>query len=60
MAYILPFAVMAISAYFSVHALEKMMTANLMPVYGGSVLIVLGFFLVFYLLSVFFYRRNVM
>lgn len=58
-AYMLPFLVMGVSAYFSVLALEKMMKdSDLMPVYGVSTGVVLGFFLVFYLLSVFFYRRN--
>ncbi len=58
-AYLLPFLVMGVSAYFSVHALEKMMKdSDLMPVYVVSTGVVFGFFLVFYLLSVVFYRRN--
>ena len=49
---------MAGSAYFSVHALEKLMSTNLLPVYGVSVLIVLAFFVVFYGLSVKLYYKN--
>ena len=56
--YALPFAVMTGSAYFSVHALEKLMSTNLMPVYGVSVLIVLAFFAVFYGMSVKLYYKN--
>lgn len=58
MAYVCPFLLMVISAWFSVHALEKLMTANLMPVYGVSVLIILAFSCLFYLSSVILYRRN--
>lgn len=57
-AYLMPFAVMAGSAFFSVHAMEKLMSTGLMPVYGVSVLIVLLFFLAFYLMSVRFYYKN--
>lgn len=56
--YALPFVVMTGSAYFSVHALEKLMSTNLMPVYGVSVLIVLAFFVVFYGMSVRLYYKN--
>ena len=56
--YALPFVVMAGSAYFSVHALEKLMSTNLLPVYGVSVLIVLAFFVLFYGLSVKLYYKN--
>lgn len=56
--YALPFAVMAGSAFFSVHALERLMSENLMTVYGVSVLIVLAFFLVFYRASVRLYYKN--
>lgn len=58
-AYAMPFVIMTISAYFSVHALEKMMNNDLMQIYLVSVCIVLAFFLLFYYLSVFFYRKNV-
>lgn len=56
--YALPFVVMTGSAYFSVHALEKLMSTDLLPVYGVSVLIVLAFFLVFYGMSVRLYYKN--
>lgn len=56
--YALPFIVMAVSAYFSVHALEKLMTTSLMTVYGACVLIVLAFFAVLYGLSVRLYYKN--
>lgn len=57
-AYMLPFAVMAGSAFFSVHSMEKLMSTGLMPVYGISVLIVLLFFLAFYIVSVRLYHKN--
>ncbi len=57
-AYAMPFVVMTGSAYFSVHALEKLMSTNLLSVYGVSVLIVLAFFLVFYAVSVGVYYKN--
>lgn len=50
-AYALPFAVMAVSAYFSVHSLEKMMTASLFPVYIVSVFVVLFIFLLLFAFS---------
>ncbi len=58
-AYAMPFVITTVSAYFSVHALEKMMNNDLMQIYLVSVCIVLVFFLLFYYLSVFFYRKNV-
>ena len=58
-AYILPFLLMTISAYFSVHALEKMMHENLLSAYWVSVLVVFVFFFVFYRLSVSVYCRTV-
>lgn len=58
-AYILPFAVMCISSYFSVHALEKMMYTNLIVINVASVLVVLVIFLICYCLSVSVYRKNV-
>ncbi len=59
MAYILPFAVMTVSSYFSVHALEKMMHTSLFSVRIVSVLIVFAIFFFFYLISVAAYRKNV-
>lgn len=56
--YACPFVLMVISAYFSVHALEKLMKADLMQIYFVSVLVILAFFCLFYLLSVVFYRKN--
>ena len=58
-AYILPFIVMTVSAYFSVHALEKMMYANLFSIYVMSVLVVLAVFSLCYGFSVVVYQRNV-
>ncbi len=58
-AYILPFLLMTISAYFSVHALEKMMHENLLSAYWVCVLVVFVFFFVFYRLSVSVYCRTV-
>lgn len=57
-AYALPFLVMSVSSYFSVHALEKMMYTNLLPVNLLSVAVVFVIFLVCYLLSVRVYGRN--
>ena len=51
-AYALPFIVMAASAYFSVHALEKMMFTDLRMIYLISVVVVFGVFFCFYRLSV--------
>lgn len=56
--YALPFVVMAVSAYFSVHALEKLMSTGLLAVYGVSVLTVFLFFAVFYGASVRLYYKN--
>lgn len=58
-AYGLPFLVMAASAYFPVRALEKVTSMGLMSVYAVSVLVVFGFFLLFYGLSVRLYRKHV-
>lgn len=58
-AYGVPFMIMGISSYFSVHALGKMMHTNLLSVNLVSVLIVFGIFLVFYMVSVVVYQRNV-
>ncbi|MDD6812038.1 MAG: ABC transporter permease [Lachnospiraceae bacterium] len=57
-AYICPFLVMAVSSYYSVHALEKMMFTNLKAINVISVGIIFVFFLVFYEISVITYRRN--
>lgn len=57
--YVLPFLIMAMSSRFSVHALEKMMYADLLQINVASVIIVLIVFLVFYGLSVMSYCKNV-
>ncbi len=57
-AYALPFLVMMLSAYFSVHALEKMMYTSLLVIYLGSVGVIFVFFLICYLLSVSVYAKN--
>ncbi|MDE5697015.1 MAG: hypothetical protein K2I96_06335, partial [Lachnospiraceae bacterium] len=58
-AYMLPFVVMVVSAYFSVHALGKMMYTSLLSIYFVSTLAVLVVFVLCYILSVAVYRRNV-
>ncbi|MDO4303975.1 MAG: ABC transporter permease [Bacillota bacterium] len=58
-AYAVPFAVMLIASYFSVHALEKMMYTSLWSIHLVSVLVVFVIFLICYLLSVTMYKRNV-
>lgn len=58
MTYALPFAVMAVSSWFSVHALEKMMFTSLLTVNVVSVGIILLFFLICYLISVSVYFVN--
>jgi len=58
-AYMLPFIVMAVSAYFSVHALGLTMKTSLFSIYVVSTLAVLAVLVFFYLLSVAVYRRNV-
>lgn len=57
-AYALPFLVMMISAYFSVHALEKMMYTDLIVIYLISVGVIFGFFFICYLMSVSVYAKN--
>lgn len=59
MAYGIPFLVMSISSYFSIHALEKMMSANLISINLASVLVVLVVFMFCYALSVSVYQKNV-
>lgn len=58
MMYAMPFSVMLPSAYFSVHALEKMMDTNLMPIYAGSVGVILAILLLFYWRSVLAYVKH--
>lgn len=58
-AYILPFIVMVVSAYFSVHALERVMHENFFTIYWISITVVLAFFFVFYRLSVSVYSKNI-
>lgn len=58
-AYMLPFAVMAVSAYFSVHALGRMMYTSLFSIYVISTLAVFAVFVLCYMLSVAVYRKNV-
>lgn len=57
-AYACPFVLMTVSSYFSVHALEKLMTADLKLINVVSVVIIFVFFTLFYLLSVVLYRKN--
>ncbi|MCP1101739.1 putative ABC transport system permease protein [Aequitasia blattaphilus] len=57
--YLFPFILMSFSSYFSIHALEKLMYANLLPVNIVSVLIILGFLLFCYIVSVFSYFKTV-
>lgn len=58
-AYMLPFAVMAVSAHFSVHALGKMMFASLFSIYAASTLTVFVMFAFCCIISIAVYRRNV-
>ncbi len=58
-AYMLPFVVMVVSAYFSVHALGRMMYTSLFSIYLVSTLTVLAVFVFCYVLSVVVYQRNV-
>lgn len=57
-AYGMPFAVMAVSAYFSVHALEKMMYTNLMHIYLASMGVIFVFFFLCYWFSIGVYAKN--
>lgn len=56
--YLLPFLVMAVSSYFSVHALENVMFEHLNGIRMISVLVTLAVFLVCYFLSVPVYLKN--
>jgi Predicted permease. len=58
-AYVLPFVVMAVSTYFSVHALGMVMYAELLSVYIVSILAVMIVFALCCIFSVSVYRRNV-
>lgn len=58
-AYALPFIVMAVSAYFSVHALGKMMFTSLFAIYAVSTVAVLAVFALCYAFSIIVYRKNV-
>lgn len=57
-AYLMPFLLMMVSSFFSIHSLEKIMNTNLKMVNFVSVLIILGIFIVFYILSIIFYKKN--
>lgn len=59
-AYVLPFAVMAVSAYFSVHALERLMRATLFPTYIASLFVVFLVFLFCYAFSAYVCIRTLM
>lgn len=56
--YILPLIIMAISSYFSVHALGKMMFTNLFSINVITVLIVFVIFFLFYEMSIRVYQKN--
>lgn len=58
-AYLLPFLLMMISAYYSVLALGKMMHTNLLAIYCMSVFGVLVVFALYYWLSIVVYWKNV-
>ena len=58
-AYLLPFLIMLISAYYSVHALGKMMYTNLFGIYALSVGVVLVVYVLCYGFSVAVYHRIV-
>lgn len=58
-AYMLPFVVMTVSAFFSVNSLGRMMYTNLFSIYLVSMLVVLAVFALCYILSVAVYRKNV-
>lgn len=58
-AYLLPFLLMMVSAYYSVLALGKMMHTNLFAIYGLSVFVVLVVFALYYCLSIVVYQKNI-
>lgn len=57
-AYAAPFTLMAISSYFSVHALEKMMFTSLRTIHLISLGVILAFFLLCCCLSLSIYEKN--
>lgn len=57
-AYAAPFTLMAISSYFSVHALEKMMFTSLRTIHLISLGVILVFFLLCCCLSLSIYEKN--
>lgn len=57
-AYAAPFLLMAVSSYFSVHALAKMMFTSLLTTWLVSIAVILAFFLICYRLSVSIYQKN--
>ena len=59
-AYLLPFAVMTVSAYFSVLALGKMMRADLFGIYVVSTVVVSAVFAAFCGLSIVAYQRTLL
>ncbi len=58
-AYAVPFLVMTVSSYFSVHALEKMMYTSLLAINLISVAVIFLFFLFCYCLSLSVYQKNI-
>ena len=59
-AYLLPFAVMTVSAYFSVLALGKMMRADLFGIYVVSTVVVSAVFAAFCGLSIVAYQKTLL
>lgn len=57
-AYAMPVCLMALSSWFAVHALEKIMKLYLQGIYLASVLIILAVLALFYGLSLLFYKKN--
>lgn len=57
-AYAAPFLVMAVSSYFSVHALAKMMSTDLLGIQIISIGIIFVCFYLCYRLSLGFYLKN--
>ncbi|MEF9840449.1 MAG: ABC transporter permease [Lachnospiraceae bacterium] len=56
--YMMPFVVMAVGSYFSVHALGNMMNTNLLSINVISILVTLVVFILFYAISVVAYEKN--
>lgn len=57
-AFAMPFLLMVVSSWFSVQALENLMSKNLKMVNLASVAVIFIFFTIFYSLSILFYRKN--